>query len=106
MRRTGLEAVVSLANVIDRVVFEWDSRIASLLGAIMHESVFANVQVSASGAAAPFVWLAGRNVVLEINHPAVGTLGHGSNLAVNPLFLTLQWTQLAAVVVNDSKPYS
>ncbi len=43
VRRAGLEAVVSLANVIGGVVFERDPRIASLLGAVVHESVFANV---------------------------------------------------------------
>ena len=67
----------------------------------MHESVFADVQVSGSRTAAPIVRFAAREIFLKPIQPAVALLSGVLDLSINALFATVQWFNCAAAVVND-----
>src|ERR1700683_5651851 len=65
VRGAGLFGYIFPPDISQRVFFERGAGIASLLRAIGHESVFANVEIARSRATAPLVGTALRNIVLE-----------------------------------------
>lgn len=63
-RRTGLEGVIFVVQMLLRVLIQWDAGIPPLLRAIMDQAVFADVKVAAAGPAAPVARNPARNVFL------------------------------------------
>ena len=76
MRRAGFLGMVLVGKVVGRVFLEGDGRKAALLRAIVHQPIFANVEVSATGAASPIVRDALRNVFLKLVEARVRALAH------------------------------
>src|SRR5208282_813683 len=76
MRRAGFLGMVLVGKVLGRVFLQGDGRKAALLRAIMHQAVFANVEVAAAGAASPVVRDALRNVFLKLMEARVRALAH------------------------------
>ena len=68
----------------------------------MHQAVFANVEIAGSGAAAPLVGTAERNIVLECIDAGEAALFHRLHFLVDALFFLGQRLQLPAAVVDDS----
>src|SRR5271165_3125776 len=65
VRSTALFGEELAANISDRVLLQRYAGIAPLLRAVVHQSVFADVEVTRPSAAAPLVGSAVGNVVLE-----------------------------------------
>lgn len=65
MRCTAFFGEIFAAHVIAGVGCQRHARIAALLRTIMHESVFADVEIARARAAAPFIRQALRDVVLK-----------------------------------------
>ena len=76
MRRAGFLRVVLVGKVRGRVLLQRDCRKAALLGAIMHQAVFADVEVPATGAASPAIRDTMRNVPLKLIEARVRALAH------------------------------
>src|SRR5579862_299996 len=96
-------------DVVDRVVVERRSGSAALLRAVMDQAVLADVKVARAGAAAPFVRLAVREVVLEardsriqILHHLPRTVDRGSHLVVHLPLARAQRLQMSGSVVDDA----
>src|SRR5262249_18413459 len=77
------------------------ARIAALLGTVVYQAVFANVEIARAGAATPMVLAPLRNVVLEIVDARVAALLHRAHRGVNLALLVAQRLQLAAAIVDD-----
>ena len=54
-----------MAHLLASVLKQRNSRVSPLLRAIVHETVFANVEIASASPAAPFIGAAVRNVFLE-----------------------------------------
>src|ERR1700683_3735039 len=65
VRRAGFLGQVFAAQVVAGVGGKRNSGIAALLRAVVNQSVLANVEIAAAGAAAPVVGQAFRNIVLK-----------------------------------------
>ena len=102
VRRAGLFGHILPPDVSQRVVLERGAGIASLLRAIVHQAVFADVEIARSGAAAPLVGTALRNIVLERIDASEAALFHRLHFLVDALFFFGQRLQLPAAVVDDS----
>src|SRR2546430_16472867 len=61
----GFFCEVLATDICNRVLLQRNRGIAALLRAIVHQSVFANIQISGAGPAPPLVWTPQRNVVLK-----------------------------------------
>src|SRR5207237_7939878 len=70
MGRARLFCEILALNVGERVLLEGSSGIAALLGTVVHEAVFTNVQIACAGAASPSVWFAGCEIFLEPIKPS------------------------------------
>ena len=90
MWRARLFCEIFSLNVGECVLLERDSGIAALLGAVVHEAVFTNVQITSAGAASPIVWFTPSEVFLEPIKPAVAVLTIGLDLAVDAFLATAQ----------------
>src|SRR5262245_19348568 len=64
-RGTGLLGEVLALDIGKCVTLQRDSRIATLLGTVVHQAVFANVQVTGASAASPVVGFASSQVLLK-----------------------------------------
>src|SRR5262245_49905457 len=64
-RGTGLLGEILALDIGKCVTLQRDSRIATLLGTVVHQAVFANVQVTGAGAASPVVGIASSQVLLK-----------------------------------------
>src|SRR5208282_6686581 len=69
-----------------RVLIERNAGVAPLLRAVVHEAVFANVEVARPGAASPFVLAPRGDVVLESIHARERTLSERHDLFEDFLF--------------------
>src|SRR5262249_15862730 len=85
------------------VVFKRDGRVATLLRAVMDQSVFADVQVARSGSATPFVRPAVSQIVLEPVKPSPALLAETFQLFVNLRLSLAQGFELSGSVMNDAK---
>ena len=47
-------------DVGKRIFLEWNARVTPLLGTIVNQPVFANVEIPRAGAASPIVWFPAR----------------------------------------------
>src|SRR5208282_217312 len=102
MRRAGFLGHVLAAYVLHGVFFQRNSRIAALLGAIMHQTVLADVQVTGPGAAAPLVGAPLGDVVLEAIDAGEAALLHRLHLVIHAALVFSQWLQLSTAIVNDA----
>ena len=102
MRRAGFLAHVLASNIVHSVGLKWSSRIAALLGAIVHQPVLADVEVTRPGTAAPLIWPPLRNVVLETINAGEAALLHRLHLVIHPLFFFREGLQLPTAVMNDA----
>src|ERR1700685_593439 len=90
------------ANVVARITGQRHARIPALLRAVMHQPVFANIEISRTGAASPLVGQALRNVVLKSVDARKAALLPRLHLVINaPLFLA-QRLHLPAAIVYDA----
>jgi hypothetical protein len=62
---TGFLREVFALHVGWTVFFQWNARISPLLGAVVHQAVLADVQVSGAGSAPPIVGLSSRQIFLK-----------------------------------------
>ena len=85
-RSTPFFSVVLPIEIFHRVLFERNSGVASLLRAPMDQTVFANVEVTRTGAAAPVVRLAFGNAVLKPIEARVILVAQLLDLLENILF--------------------
>ena len=89
------------AQIFARVLLQRNPRIASLLRAVMHQTVLADVQVTRSRAASPIIWHAFGNVVLKCIDAGEAAFLERLHLVINaPLFFP-QRLQLPAAIVNN-----
>ena len=85
-----------------RILHQRNAGIAALLGAIMDQTVFANVEVARASAAAPVVFFTARDVVLEFIDAREGLFFERDNFLEDFLLARSQRLQLAVMVVQDS----
>jgi hypothetical protein len=102
VRRAGFFADILTAQVFSTILFQRNRRIAALLRAIVNQAVFANVQITGTGAAAPLVGTSLRNVVLKSVDAGEAALLERLHLVIDTLLFFPERLQLAGAVVNDS----
>src|SRR6202034_2723486 len=102
MRCAAFFRKIFAAHVVSRVGRQWYTGIATLLRAVVHQAVLANVEIPRSGAAAPVVGQALRNVVLEGVDAGEAALLPRLHLVVDAALFVIQRLYLTAAVVNDS----
>src|SRR6185312_11437399 len=97
------------SNVVHGVGFQRHTRIAALLRAVVDEAVLADVEIPPARAAAPRIWFAIRQVLLEAADARVqilqhltGTVDRGSDLVEHFALGRRQWLQTPAAVVDDA----
>src|SRR5215471_19805851 len=81
-----------------RVLGERNAGISTLLRTVMHQPVFANVQVARARAAAPIVLASGGNIALETVDARERTLPERHDLLENGLLFGTQRLELAVAV--------
>ena len=90
------------ADVGYRIFGQRPGRISTLLGTVVHQPVFANIEITRAGPAAPLVLFAVRDVVLEIVELRVTAFLHAAHGRIDFAFLVGQRLQLAGTVVDDA----
>jgi hypothetical protein len=65
IRGAWFDRVVSALQVLPCVVFERDAGMAALLRTVMHQTIFTNVQVEASGSAVPGIGRSSDQALVE-----------------------------------------
>src|SRR4051812_2782048 len=102
VRGAGFLCDVFAADIGSGVAFQRSPRVTALLGAVMHQAVFANVEIARACAASPLIWTTLSDVVLESIDAGEAALFHGLNFVVNATFFFSQWLYLSAAVVDDA----
>src|SRR5579863_5754335 len=102
VRRAGFLGEEFAAQVVASVGFERNAGIAALLRAVMHQPIFANVEIPPARAAAPVVGLALCNVVLKSVNAGEAGLFERLHFVVDAAFFFAQRLHLAAAIVNDA----
>src|SRR5271168_1519727 len=102
MRRAAFFGEVFAAHVVARIGRQRHSGIAALLGAVVHQSVFADIEIARARATAPVVGQALRDVVLEGVDAGEAALLPRLHLIVNAALFLVERLHLAAAVVNNS----
>src|ERR1700704_5790483 len=102
MRCAGFFAEVLAADIVPGVGCERNRRITALLRAVMHQSVFADVEIAGAGTAAPVVGQALRDVVLESVDAGKALLFKRLHLVVDAALLLAERLQLTAAIVDDA----
>src|SRR5271169_2566225 len=90
------------ANVGDRVLLHRYAGIAALLRAVVHQAVFADVEVARTCAAAPLVGPAIGNVVLEPAEAGVIMLFERLHFQKDIAFILAERLELSFAIVNDA----
>src|SRR5271157_671448 len=90
------------ANVGDRVLLQRNAGIATLLRAVVHQTVLANVKVTGARPAAPVIGLAIGNVVLEPVKAGVMVLLQVLHLQKDLALVFTQRLKLSISIVNDA----
>src|SRR5580692_6349552 len=76
--------------------------VASLLRAVMHQAVLADVEIARAGAAAPVVLFAVGDIVLKAVDAGIAALLHSAHGQVHFALVAAQRLQLAVAIVNDA----
>ncbi len=102
MRSAALLGKEFTANVGDRVLLQRYAGMTALLRAVMHQAIFANVEVASPGAAAPLVGTAFGNIVLKPVEARVMVLFKALHLQEHFALDFAQRLELPFTVVNDA----
>src|SRR5215467_3733394 len=89
------------AQIFAAIFLQWNPWIATLLRAVMHQPVLADIEVACSGAAAPIVGHALGDVVLKCVDPGEAALLERLHLVINASLFVTERLQLPAAIVND-----
>jgi len=79
-----------VVQMLSRVFGKRDSRISALLRTIMNKAVFADIQITGSGSAAPVMRTPISQVILELIQPAEFLFSVTAQLLINLLFNAAQ----------------
>src|SRR5580704_589420 len=90
------------AHIGQRIFLQGNPRIAALLGAVMHQPLFANIKVARSRTAPPLIRTPQRYVVLERIHSCETALLQILHLVINALLFFIQRLNLPRAVMNNS----
>src|ERR1700758_1803207 len=101
MRRTRFLRQVFPPDIRDRVLLQRHAWIAALLRAVVHQPVFADVEVAGPGAAAPLVWSSLCNIVLERIDAREAALLHCLHGMVHRALFLIERLKLSIAVMND-----
>src|SRR5882724_9784824 len=102
MRGTGFFCQELTANISQRVFLQRDRRVATLLRAVVNQSLLADVEIAGAGAATPLVGTSLGDVVLKSVDPRETALLHGLHLMVDGSLFVGEGLELSAAIVNDS----
>src|SRR5882762_1014192 len=102
MRRAGLLGIEFAPQIGNGIFFEGNPRISALLRTIMHQAIFADVQIASTRAASPLVRTALGNVVLEGIDAGEAAPFELLHLVVDRAFIVFQRLQLPLAVVDNS----
>src|ERR1700722_8259793 len=102
MRRAGFFRHELAAYIVAGVGCERNSGIAALLRAVVHQAVFADVEIARASATAPVVTLTFRNVVLEGVDAGEAGLFQRLHFVIDAALFFSQRLQLAAAIVNNA----
>src|SRR5271154_1290072 len=83
------------------VLGQRNAGVAALLRAVMHQTVFADVKITRSGATPPVILLPFGDIVLELIDAREGLLAQRHDFFENFLFARPQRLQLAVVIVQN-----
>src|SRR5580704_1719448 len=98
-RSTALLREKFAVPLLVSVLRQRNAGVAALLRAIMHQAIFADVEIARAGATSPVVLQPLGDVVLELINAREGLLAERHNLFENFLLARAQRLQLAIVVV-------
>src|ERR1022692_2588448 len=101
-RRAGFFGQELAPDVGYGVFGERLGRISALLRTVVHQAVFADVQIAGASPAAPAVLPAVRNIVLEIVELRIAAFPHGAHGPVHFALRGGERLQLPGAIVNDA----
>ena len=90
-------------DVIERVFGQRSAGITALLGTVVDEAVFADVQVPGPRAAVPVVWPSLGEILLEPVQAGISAAAVTANLTIDAFFPVGKRLQLTGTVVDDSE---
>src|ERR1700733_14521106 len=102
MRGARLFRIELAPQIADRIVFQRDSWIATLLRAVVHQSILANIEVASASATAPLIGPAERDVVLKCIDARKAALLKRFHLVVDAPLIVGQRLHLAGAVMNNA----
>src|ERR1051326_2225443 len=103
VRGAGFFGEIFAAQIFARISRERDAGIAALLRAVVHEAVFADVEVARAGATAPLVRPAVGEVILKAVDARVTFLTDLLHLLIDFALDALERLERAEAVVNDAE---
>src|ERR1700741_2659100 len=102
-RYSGVRRIFPCRNRgADRVFLQRDAGITALLRAVMHQAVFANVEIARAGPATPLIRPSQGDVVLEGIHAREAALLQLLHLMIDAPLFVAQGLQLSGAVMDDS----
>src|SRR5579862_8010827 len=90
------------AQVCNRIFRQWNAWISTLLRAVVHQAVFANVEIAPASAATPLVRLPQGNIVLKRIDARKAAFLQALHLVIHPALFVIQRLHLSSAIVNDS----
>ena len=102
VRGAGFFRVELAMAALGAVLGERDAGIAALLGAVMNQTILANIEVARAGAAAPIVFAARGDIVLERIDTRERTLAEAHDFLENLALVRRKGLELAVAIVNDA----
>ena len=103
MRGAGFLCGVLTLDIGECIFLEGNAGIAALLRAIVHKTVFANVEIAGTCAASPLVGYSAREVFLKPIKAAVAGFAVCLDFAIDLFFAAIERLHRAVAVVNDSQ---
>src|SRR5215469_5897780 len=101
MRRAALLCEELAANVGYGIALQRNSRVATLLRTVVHQPVFADIQIARACTASPVVGSAVRDVFLEPVEARIMFLFHLLHFEIDFALFVSQRAQLSVAVLND-----
>src|SRR5262245_13001690 len=103
-RRAALDLVILTTEFVGTVLVQRDAWIATLLRAPVHETVFTDIKISASGSAMPAVWLSIGEVSLKaiVVGEVERRFADRHDLFEDRALTIVERLQLPAVIVNEA----
>ena len=99
---TGFRGIVLADNIVTGVIFKGDSRVASLLGAIVNQPIFTDVEVPGASSTFPLVGASFGQGILKLSNLRMAGLSDFFQLPVHFGFVGGEWLEMTVAIMDDA----